>query len=36
MYIIFGALILLGTMIASIGTFKAVQKYLALSLEELY
>jgi cell division transport system permease protein len=36
MYIIFGLLILLGTIIASMGTFKAVQKYLALSLEELY
>lgn len=36
MLIIFGILIILGTIIASIGTYKAVQKYLALSLEELY
>jgi cell division transport system permease protein len=35
-YIIFGALVALGALIAIFGTYKAIQKYLAMSLEELY
>jgi cell division transport system permease protein len=36
LYIIFGALVIVGITIAIFGTFRAIQKYLAMSLEELY
>jgi len=36
LYIIFGALVIVGMTIAIFGTFRAIQKYLAMSLEELY
>ncbi len=36
LFIIFGGILLLGITIAIFGTYRAIQKYLAMSLEELY
>jgi cell division transport system permease protein len=34
--IIFGGLLLTGILIASLSTYRAIQKYMAMSLDELY